>query len=204
MSGSQGTPFAQALDLSALLALQQNTNQLLGAIQQAIADLTAAYAATWQAGLVTSLNTTLQRPSNVLGVTPLAQAQSTPADPAGTAAGPVMMGLAGAITPAVTGKVMVIVSGVVLNNGGAGDGANIQIRHGTGVTPANGDAVTGTAVGALQHHVASTAAERHGFSLNAFVSGLSLAAHWIDVSLEATTGGTASIFDVSITAIEVE
>lgn len=193
-------------DLSQVVTALQGSNDLLAAIQQQLVALNALYAVTWQAGLVTAINSTLQLSANTLGVRALAQSQSQPADPTGIAlaGGTVMMGLAGSITPLVTGKVMIMLSGTYSNSGGAGDGCDIQLRHGTGAAPANGAAATGTAAGALKHYVVSAAADRADFSLNAFVSGLSLAAHWIDVTLAATTGGTATIFDVSVSAVELE
>lgn len=201
MSGSGfGAPGSE---LGQVVLRQDLTNQLLGAIQQAV----AALSSTWTAGLVTAIGSTLSLSADTLGVKALAQSQSSPADPTGIAlaGGTVMMGLAGAITPLVTGKVLIVVSGTIFNStGAAGDGCNIQLRHGTGAAPANGAAATGTAVGGLLHYVASTGAGKVPFSLNAFVSGLSLAAHWIDVTLAATTGGTANITDVSISAVELE
>jgi hypothetical protein len=42
------------------------------------------------------------------------------------------------------------------------------------------------------------------FSVQAIVTGLSVAtAYWLDLSLAAITGGTASIADVSISVIEI-
>ena len=78
-----------------------------------------------------------------------ATAQSTPADPTGTTdTTGKMMGLAGAITPTYTGRLLIIVSGNLTNTtAAAGDGAKAQIRYGTGSAPSNGDALTGTAVG---------------------------------------------------------
>jgi hypothetical protein len=115
-----------------------------------------------------------------------------------------MMGLAGAITPTASGKVALVVSGTILNATDIADGAKVQIRYGVGAAPANGAALTGTAVGGLVQYVAATVAQKAPFSLNALVIGLILGqAVWIDVGLAAITGGTASITDVSITAIEV-
>lgn len=190
-------------DLSQIVNQQQLTNELLASIQQQL----VRWNATWQAGLVDTLNPNLSNsPAGTLRVTPLAQTQSSPADPAGIlfAGGTVMMGLAGTITPLVTGKVLLILSGTIFNAGGAGDGALVQLRHGTGAAPANAAAAAGTAVGGVQRFVNALGAEKVPFCLNAFVTGLSLAAHWIDVTLAATTAGTANITDVSISAVELE
>lgn len=134
----------------------------------------------------------------------LATSQATPADPAGTAdAVGKMMGLGATITPAVTGKVMIVVSGSILNDTNT-DGASVQIRTGTGAAPANGDALTGTARGAKVSMVNTVAAQRFPFSVNAVVTGLTVGTSvWIDAGVAAITGGTASIKDVSISVIEV-
>lgn len=131
--------------------------------------------------------------------------QASPANPTGTAdTGGKMMGLAGSITPVVTGRILITVCGTMFNPTAIADGAKVQLRTGTGSAPANGDALTGTTAGSLQQYVAATIAERAPFSLTALVSGLTLSvATWIDVSLAAITGGTATISDVSLTAVEV-
>jgi len=132
--------------------------------------------------------------------------QSSPGNPAGTAdlTGK-MMGLAGTITPSSTGRVHITITGTIFNSGGVGDGANVQLRTGTGSAPANGDALTGTTAGGLVKYVAPTTACKVPFTVCAIVSGLSLAvARWIDVGLAAVTGGTAEVTDLSVTAFELE
>ncbi len=130
--------------------------------------------------------------------------QSSPADPAGTAnTGGLMMGLAGTITPVTTGRIHVTITGTIKNATAIADGANVQLRTGTGSAPANADALTGTTAGGLVKYVAPTTACKVPFTLCAIVTGLSLnVARWIDVSLAAVTGGTAEITDISMTAYE--
>ena len=144
---------------------------------------------------------------SVLAVQPgtSAIAQSSPANPTGTAdlTGK-MMGLAGTMTPATTGRIHVTITGTIFNSGGVGDGANVQLRTGTGTAPANGDALTGTTAGGLVQYVSPTTACKVPFTVCAIVSGLTLAtARWIDVGLAAVTGGTAEITDISVTAFEL-
>lgn len=129
--------------------------------------------------------------------------QATPADPTGTAnTTGLMMGLAGSITPAQTGRIVIIISGDVQNNTNA-DGAKFQIRYGTGAAPANAAALTGTTAGSLVNMVVAAAAQRLPFSLNAYITGLTPGtAYWIDISLAAVTGGTVAVKNVSITAHE--
>lgn len=135
----------------------------------------------------------------------LAIAQSTPGNPTGTnSLVGVMMGLAGAITPVATGKVLIIISGDITNASAIADGGKVQIRYGTGTAPSNADALTGTTAGGLVRYIAATTAEVAPFSLNALVTGLSVStAYWIDVGLAAITGGTTSIADLSVSAVEV-
>jgi hypothetical protein len=160
----------------------------------------------WNAGSVAAIANSLTiGAGNTLAVVTPAAVQGLPSNPTGTAntAG-TMMGLAGTITPKVTGTVALIISGSITTSGGAGDGAKVQIRVGTGSSPANGATATGTALGALQTFVSGASGEVVPFSLNVVATGLTVGtAYWIDVTLQATTGGTASISAVSITALEL-
>lgn len=130
--------------------------------------------------------------------------QSTPANPTGTSSTTgVMMGLAGTFTPVFTGRALIIICGDV-NNGTNADGAKFQIRFGTGSAPANAAALTGTTAGALVNYTAAAAGQKCPFSLNAIITGLTLAtAVWIDIGLAAVTAGTATINDVSISVVEI-
>ena len=119
----------------------------------------------------------------------------------------VMMGLAAAITPNAvvgTGNLLINVCGDCFNATAIADGGTITIRYGTGTAPANAAALTGTAVGGAVVFNQATTAEKHPFALNAVVTGLTLGtAYWIDVSLAALTGGTATIENVSVSIIEI-
>jgi len=130
--------------------------------------------------------------------------QSSPADPTGTTdATGKMMGLAASITPASSGRIHVTITGTIKNASAIADGANVQLRTGTGAAPANGDALTGTARGGLVKYVAATTAQKVPFTVCAIVSGLSLSvAVWLDLGLAAVTGGTAEVTDLSVTAFE--
>lgn len=133
-----------------------------------------------------------------------AVSQATPANPTGTTSTTgVMMGLAGAITPVYTGRVLIIICGSV-ENGTINDGAKWQIRYGTGTAPVNTAALTGTTAGPLQTLTETVAAEIVPFCLSAIVTGLTLAtAIWVDLSLAAVTGGTATILNVGISIVEI-
>lgn len=132
--------------------------------------------------------------------------QATPADPSTTSnTTGLMMGLAGAFTPAVSGKVLIVISGDI-DNDTAGDGSQIQIRYGTGSAPVNGAALTGSTAGGLvkmlNPSIATLTVGRVPFSISATVA-LSLAtAYWVDISLASITGGVSRVRDVSISIIE--
>lgn len=128
---------------------------------------------------------------------------STVKNPTGTAdtAGK-MMGLAGAITPSVTGNIRVTICGVVSNTNG--NGSKVEIRMGTGAAPANAGALAGTVYGSQQAFTSLTGCLQAPFSLSAIVTGLTLGtAYWIDVDLAAVTGGTALLTSVAIDAFEL-
>lgn len=134
-----------------------------------------------------------------------AATQTNSSNPPGTTnTGGVQMGLGGTITPTVTGRVLMLISGDVINNTIL-DGAKVQIRYGSSSPgPVNGSALAGTAAGGQVQYLAATSSGRAPFCLNALVTGLTLsAATWIDASLAAVTGGTATIENLSVTATEL-
>jgi hypothetical protein len=135
--------------------------------------------------------------------------QKIPADPATTSSlVGVMMGLSASITPVVSGKILIIVSGD-MDNSADNNGAAVQIRTGTGSVPTNGVSLTGSAQGGLVKMQLTrtgndTIVTRVPFSLNAIQTGLTLnTPYWIDLSLTAITGGTARVRDVSISVVEL-
>jgi hypothetical protein len=137
-----------------------------------------------------------------------AVSQSTPANPTGTTdTTGKMMGLAASITPAQTGRILVVISGNLSNSTAtAGDGAKTQIRYGTGSAPANAGALTGTTAGALVSMLLerATASDPFPFCVNAVIVSLIIGtAYWIDLSLAAITGGTAILTNLSMSAIEI-
>ena len=130
-----------------------------------------------------------------------------PADPnTTTSTAGVMMGLGSTVsfTPTRTGKIMIILSGDGDNATNA-RGANVQMRYGTGVAPANGAALTGTTVGTLIQ-IFGDAADIFPFTLNGIVSGLSVGtAIWVDISLASVGAGTntARVRDIMVSIIEI-
>lgn len=128
----------------------------------------------------------------------------TPSNPTGTTSlTGVMMGLGQLFTPGFSTRILVHISGLVANSL-INDGYTIQVRYGTGTAPANGDALTGTAIGAAQSGTSLIAADKKGFSLPVIITGLTIATqYWIDISLAAVTAGTATATNISVIAHEV-
>jgi hypothetical protein len=142
-------------------------------------------------------------PGGVPGTLGGAVTESSPADPTLTASAVgVMMGLAATVTPTFSGRVLVIVTGMIQNDT-ATKKASVQLRYGTGAAPANGDALTGTAFGSLKNHVSPTGPGKQGFALAFVKGGLTIdTAYWLDVSL-AADANNAAIFDVDVVAVEL-
>ena len=115
----------------------------------------------------------------------------------------VMMGLAGTITPVTSGAVLIIVAGDS-DNATNGSGVTVVLRYGTGAAPANGDALTGTAMHTVNMNN-NNASQRFPFTVQAIASGLTLnTSIWIDVSIASSGGaGTARIRGVNISTHEI-
>ena len=129
--------------------------------------------------------------------------QSTPTNPTGTVSLTlVMMGLAGSITPRSTGRILIWLSGDCSNTT-TGDGVGVQLSYGTGAAPANGGALAGTQVGGLVTFTALTGVLTVPVGLQAIVENLAVnTAVWLDAAVKAVTAGTASISNLSLTALE--
>ena len=113
------------------------------------------------------------------------------------------LGAANIITPQVTGRVCITISGVVAQSTTA-DGAFWHIRTGTGTAPSNGGALTGTQSGGQQSMTFLTGVLKVPFCLTTIVTGLTLGtAAWIDLVLGTVTGGTATMTEVMVSAFEL-
>lgn len=121
-----------------------------------------------------------------------------------------MQGLAGSITPARSGNVLVVISGnTVVSATTGGLGVNYQLSYGTGTAPGSNATLAGTQVGAVQTYknpttvvVADVSAP---FSIQAVITGLTVgASYWLDLAAESiTTASDAGFTNVSISAIEL-
>ena len=126
---------------------------------------------------------------------------ATPADPAGVAAAVArMQGLAIEVTPAASGLLHVTLGGTLFNPT-AGGGAVVSILYGSGAAPANGDALTGTAIGNPQK--STVAAGKVPFSLTGLVAAPIGAATWIDAAVAYVTAGTGTIEKLTATVLEL-
>lgn len=114
-----------------------------------------------------------------------------------------MMGLAGSITPNKSGNVLIIISGTISNSKNANKSL-VQLYTGTGTAPANGVAITGTARGTQETASIEATGAEEPFCVTAFVTSLTVGTvYWIDVAVASSaTSGTASISNVTISAIE--
>lgn len=151
--------------------------------------------------------TVLCRGASTWGVCASNYYQATPSNPTGTTSTTgLQMGLAGALTPALSGNVMAVISGDVNNSAGGSDECKMQIRYGTGSPPANGAALTG--LGTIGGLVKASSANNNlpaPFSLNGIINGLTPStAYWFDMSLAAITGGTCTAQDISVSLFEVK
>lgn len=142
--------------------------------------------------------------------------QSTAAAPTGSAdATGLMQGLgvtAWTLTPQVTGRVLIVLSGS-MGTAATAETCGITMYYGTGTAPANGAAITGTAIGTVLTFVTLTSMLRSPFSVQAVITGLAvpsittdrktgtLTPVWFDVALK-TSAGTATLTLLNLSAFE--
>lgn len=164
------------------------------------------------AGQTVVLWSTVAGKWNAAIATSAATYQAQPADPTApdSTAAYKMQGLAGAITPNKTGKVLVIMSGYIIGSTvTAGDGILYQLSHGTGAAPANLAAITGTQDGAIQKYTNGNTVVAADiaipFSIQVVLTGLTLGtAYWLDLAAKAVaTASSCGLKNVSISAVEV-
>jgi hypothetical protein len=120
---------------------------------------------------------------------------------------PVMLGFGSTIklTPAFSGKILLIFNGIVANTV-ASDGTEIVARYGTGAPPGSGGPVAGTQAGSFISIVnnASTAGLNVPISTTALIVGLTVGtAYWFDLEMFALTGGSATLDNVYGMATEL-
>lgn len=115
----------------------------------------------------------------------------------------VMLGDGVTITPTVTGRISVTVSGYATQSTAA-DGCSIAIRTGTGGSPPNANAAVGTLVGNNVKATMSATTTKVPFSITIQKTGLTAGTkEWFELSERADTGGTCTLFNVMWAAEEI-
>jgi hypothetical protein len=131
-----------------------------------------------------------------------AQVSSTPANPTQTSSATyVMMGLAVALTPVYSGRVVFMASGnIVATNGQT---ATAQLSFSTGTAPVNGAAVTGTQVGNQVTFTGLTGALTGDYGTQWIFTGAALGtALWLDIALKSSSGNV-SLTNLAVSAFEI-
>lgn len=146
-------------------------------------------------GVYATLLTRIARPAVTI---------ATPSAPTGTVSTSlVMAGLAQSITPTNSGRMFFCITGQ-LSSSSAGQYASAAFRYGTGSAPANGAAVTGTAIGAGVSGYSPTGAQAFPFTICGYVTGLTPGtAYWFDLAM-ASSVGTSGANYASLTALAFE
>lgn len=160
--------------------------------------------------------------SNVSGVLPVAnggtgaavakagtQSQPSAPTPPNSTTTYKMQGLAGAITPVVTGNVLFIITGSFHSTTvTAGDGILIQASYGTGTAPSTNGTLAGTQLGAIIEYAnANTVVVADSytpFTVTAVLTGAVVStALWLDLAAKSVaTASAVELVNVSVSAIE--
>lgn len=116
------------------------------------------------------------------------------------------MGATISFTPSKTGTILIVITGSIRSDT-TGDGAQSDgIRYGPGAAPVNGAALAGTRVNNTIYPFVSAdplGNSYYPFCIFGVVTGLMLStAYWIDMSLEAITGGQARFTNVEAWVLE--
>lgn len=112
----------------------------------------------------------------------------------------VMAGLGAHITPLVSGKVFVEITGMIANNN-SGGGAAVSFRYGTTATPHAGDPPVGAFIGSIE---GVTGGGVSPFCISVLITGLTIGTPiWMDIAIQAVTIGTASATSVAVAAFEL-
>ena len=120
-----------------------------------------------------------------------------------------MQGLAITFTPLISqGNILCVMSGYLTTTATTvNTGIILQIAYGTGVTPSNSGAATGTVVGpamefTLQNTATAAADVHQPFTIQAIISNLTPGTtYWIDLQAKAVT--TVSVFSINSLAYMV-
>lgn len=130
--------------------------------------------------------------------------QLSPAATTSTAGAMMGLGSTAHITPTATGKLHVTVTGIMMNSV-ANASVIIGLYHGNGPAPVNGVGITGAATFVVTSKAGTFAANTYfPFSLAAVIPGCIIGApHWLDLAVQTSAGGTATLLLVTISAHEI-
>ena len=143
------------------------------------------------------LNTLMARVANTAFYNATTTAPTAPAS-TGTYT---MVGLAGSITPNLTGRIMVSMQGIGGNTNGNGFGA--KLSYGTGTAPSAAGALAGTQTGPIFTMTALTGSLTAWFNIEVIITGLTVGTtYWLDLAAAQLTGGTATLTQCHIAARE--
>lgn len=139
----------------------------------------------------------------------LAYVNSSPSDPAGTTStniAGVMMGIAVQFTPTQPTIFASIVGMMDNNTANTGRGVAVIGRYGTGTPPTNGAAASGTVFGTFKQQINTASVNpRVGFTCQRLIGGLTPGTqYWLDLSVKAIVAGTASVYDLDVTAFDFD
>lgn len=164
----------------------------VGFIYDSVKTLWCCVAVDVESAAFASLQTTVQSPTGITSVSPTNVMVGL-----GAAASPAV------ITPRVTGKLYVTISGILLH-GTSGGRANAVMSYGTGTAPANAAAATGTVIGNSAAYTASAVSSMSTFSMSAVVTGLTIGTqYWFDMQMNTQAAGTASALLTTVAAYEL-
>ena len=114
-----------------------------------------------------------------------------------------MLGLAGTITPNVHGTISVSICGST-TDAVLADAISVQISYGTGAAPSNGDALTGTQVGALVQQSQAVAGDVQSFCSVAVITGLTVGTpYWLDLAAGSSGGAAITFGSTNVAASEI-
>lgn len=115
----------------------------------------------------------------------------------------VMAGYGASVIPGVTGKLLAILTGTMVNTT-ANKWPMVQMRWGTGAPPLNGAAPVGTAIGSIEFLTGNTVNNATPYSCSGLVLNAALGVQlWFDLVQTSTAGGTTSLDYVAATIVEL-